>query len=55
MAIKKIEPETPETDDKKFIKVAPEDHFQIKVQAARKGKTMGDYIAELSRKDAEPS
>lgn len=37
----------------KFIKVKAADHTQIKVQAARKGKTMGEYVADLSRKDAE--
>jgi hypothetical protein len=38
---------------RKFIKVDDADHTQIKIQAATKGKTMGEYVAELSRKDAQ--
>ena len=35
----------------KMIKVTDETHKQIKVQAAEKGLTMGDYIKFLADKD----
>lgn len=40
---------TPKTE--KIIKVKPADHTVIKVKAAERGKSMGDYVAQLARND----
>lgn len=35
----------------KIIKVKPADHTVIKVKAAQKGQSMGEYVAQLARND----